>query len=190
MKRAVLLLSLLFPAACATTSAPDSTVPAVSAPRVSMQTNAGTLTLELFPDSAPKTVEQFVKLVRAGVYDGAYFYRLDRGFVLQTSEPQTERATPLTAEQRALIHPLALEAMTLVHRRGVLSLAHRDDPNSGETSFSILLGDAPHLDGKYTIFGMLQGSEEVLEQIEQRFDSHARDPNGQRLQIVKMTVLD
>jgi hypothetical protein len=69
-------------------------------------------------------------------------------------------------EQLEAIHPLAAEFSALKHRRGTLSMARYDDrPDSGETSFSILLGDAPHLDGKYTVFGQLESGEDVLELI-------------------------
>jgi cyclophilin family peptidyl-prolyl cis-trans isomerase len=70
----------------------------------------------------------------------------------------------------------------------VLSLAHGDDPDSGETSFSILLGDAPHLDSLYTVFGVVVDSEDVLHKIEATYDQRARDGTGQRLQILRMTV--
>jgi cyclophilin family peptidyl-prolyl cis-trans isomerase len=66
----------------------------------------------------------------------------------------------------------------------VLSLAHGDDPNSGETSFSILLADAPHLDGKFTVFGMLEGDGSALRAVEQNYSQQARDRSGKRLQIV------
>jgi hypothetical protein len=69
----------------------------------------------------------------------------------------------LTPEQQALVRKLPLEAGGMRHVRGVLSMAHPDgDPNGGETSFCILLNDAPQLDGKYTAFGRLEAGEDVL----------------------------
>ena len=186
MSRLASLLALILLTACATTAPPPNEPQPI---RLRMTTNAGTMTLRLFPQVAPKTVAQFVTLARAGVYDGIYFYRLERNFVLQTAT-HFDRATPLTPQQQALIHPLVLEPSPVLHQRGVLSLARADaDPNSGETSFSILLGDAPHLDGKYTIFGTIEKSEEVLREIETTRDSKAIGTDGVRLRIVKLEVI-
>ena len=130
---------------------------------------------------------QFLRLARAGVYDSVYFYRVEQGFVAQTATAD-DREVPLTAAQRAIIRPIPLEASPVRHTRGVLSLAHGDDPNSGETSFSILLADAPHLDGKYTIFGRLEGGDAALRALEERYDQQARDGSGKRLQIVTIAT--
>lgn len=152
-----------------------------------MVTSAGTLTIRLLPEIAPETVAQFLKLVRAGVYDSMYFYRVERRFVAQTATAE-DREAPLTDAQRMLITPIALEAGPVRHQRGVISLAHGDDPDSGETSFSILLADAPHLDGQFTVFGVVVDSENVLHEIEQTYDGQARNEKGERLQILRMTV--
>jgi cyclophilin family peptidyl-prolyl cis-trans isomerase len=154
-----------------------------------MVTTGGTFTLKLLPAVAPRTVAQFRRLIAGHVFDGLYFYRVEKGFVAQTATAD-DRAVPLSPEQRALIVPIPLEVGSLHHKRGVLSLAHGDDPNSGETSFSILLGDAPHLDGKYTVFGVLDDGEAALKELEQHYDQHARDSDGKRLQILKMEILD
>jgi cyclophilin family peptidyl-prolyl cis-trans isomerase len=154
-----------------------------------MVTSAGTLTIRLLPEIAPGTVEQFLKLVRGGIYDSMYFYRVERQFVAQTATAE-DREVPMTDGQRKLIAPIALEPGPVRHQRGVISLAHGDDPDSGETSFSILLADAPHLDGKFTVFGVIVDSENVLHEIEQTYDQQARNANGERLQILRMTVLE
>lgn len=133
--------------------------------RVVFRTIAGDLVLSLYLDAAPKTVAQFLKLVRAGAYDTTHFYRVEPGFVIQLATAQ-DRLVPLSAEQSQLLQKLPAEFNeTLKHRRGVLSMAREDaDPNSGESSFSILLADAPHLDGKYTIFGEVERGFEVLDE--------------------------
>lgn len=183
--RRSLVLALLLASACSSTAPrPVQALP----PRVEMATTAGTVTIRLLPEIAPGTVARFLELARAGVYDSMYFYRVEQKFVAQTATAD-DRETPMTAEQRALIAPIALEPGPVRHQRGVLSLAHGDDPNSGETSFSILLGDAPHLDGLYTVFGVIVDSEDVLHRIEETYDRQARDARGARLQILRMTVL-
>jgi len=172
-------------ASCASAPPPSPAEP--QAVRVTMTTTGGTFKLILFPQFAPQTVAQFVRLARAGVYDSVYFFRVEKGFVAQAAAWQ-DREIPLNGEQMALIHNVPLEASVMLHSRGVLSLAHGDDPDSGETSFSILLGEARHLDGKYTVFGMIEDGEETLQAIEKAYDAHAKNADGERLQILKMTV--
>jgi len=115
------------------------------------------MTFKLYPHVAPKTVEQVMRLVRAGAYDSVNIFRVEPGFVAQLS----------TVRRRDGVIKLPAEFSALHHHRGILSMAHEEnDINSGESSFSILLGEAPHLDGKYTIFGELVSGQEVLSAIE------------------------
>ena len=150
--------------------------------RVVFHTVAGDLVFALFPNAAPQTVKQFLALARAGVYDTTTFARIHPGFVAQVSTAQ-DRQRPLTAEQTALIHRLPLEASALRHTRGLLSMARPDgDPNGAETSFCILLGPAPQLDDKYTVFGRLESGDDVLTEL-------LRVPrNGDLQPSVRLTV--
>jgi cyclophilin family peptidyl-prolyl cis-trans isomerase len=128
-------------------------------------TTAGDLVFALYPDTAPKTVMQFLALVRAGVYDTTNFARIVPGFVAQVSSA-ADRTRALTAEQASLVHRLPAELSILKHERGILSMARQDgDLDGAETSFSVLLGSAPHLDGNYTIFGRLVAGDEVLDEM-------------------------
>lgn len=134
-------------------------------PRILLRTVAGDMLLTLYPEVAPRHVEQILKLVRAGVYDGTHFYRVQPDFVVQLGNAQ-DRLQPLTPEQRALIRPIPAETSDRKHRPGALSMARRDDDrNSAETSFSILLDFAPHLDGEYTVFGHVERGVEVLREL-------------------------
>jgi peptidylprolyl isomerase len=137
--------------------------PRLATERVVLRTNLGDLVLALYPDVAPRHVEQILRLVRLGVYDTTYFYRVDPTFLAQLATAQSRRQ-PLTAEQTAAIKPLPAEIGDRRHVRGALSMAHDDGkPDSAETSFSILYADAPHLDGSYTVFGRLEAGYEVLD---------------------------
>ena len=154
-----------------------------------LRTSAGDLLVELYPDLAPQTVAQVSKLVNAGLYDTTPFFRLERNFVLQTTTVQG-RSLPLTPEQLALIHKIPAEFSTIKHQRGVLSMARQDhDPNSAETSFSILLADAPHLDGKYTIFGRLVDGWKTLETIESMPRNSKNQPQT-RIEIRKAEITE
>jgi cyclophilin family peptidyl-prolyl cis-trans isomerase len=142
--------------------------PRLAPERIVLRTVAGDIVLALNPEIAPRTVEQMIHLARLGVFDTTHFVRYEPGFVLQLSmAADRSPQKPLTAEQAAAIHPLKAEfSQKLKHRRGILSLAHYDNqPDSGDTSFSILLGDAPHLDGQYTIFGHVESGMDVVEEM-------------------------
>jgi cyclophilin family peptidyl-prolyl cis-trans isomerase len=169
----------------AMTAAPVAAQP----PRVIFTTVAGELLLELYPDTAPAHVEQILRLVEAGVYDGTHFVRVEPDFVIQLGSVQ-DRLVPLTDEQRALIHPLRAELSDRPHRPGALSMARReDDLDSAETSFSILLNFAPHLDGKYTVFGHLERGVEVLREM-LRVPRGANHQPRVRLTVLKARVAD
>jgi peptidyl-prolyl cis-trans isomerase B (cyclophilin B) len=145
--------------------ADDAKPPVAAEKRVVFHTIAGDLVFALYPTAAPKTVEQFLKLVQAGVYDTTAFARIRPGFIVQLG-PASDRRQPLTPAQSEMIHRLPVEASALKHERGILSMARKDtDPESAETSFCILLGPAPQLDGKYTAFGRLESGEDVLAEL-------------------------
>lgn len=139
--------------------------PRLADEKIVLRTIAGDLVLGLYSDVAPRHTAQIIRLVQDGVYDGTHFYRLHPNFVLQTSTAQ-DRIVPLTSHQADLIRPLEAEFSQRRHVRGVLSMARDDgNPNSAETSFSILLGDAPHLDQNYTVFGELLAGWDVIDEM-------------------------
>lgn len=194
MKRAIGLLLLAGLLLGARSASADPAVgvpePELADERVILHTLAGDIVLGLFPKIAPKTVAQFLKLVRLGVYDGTHFYRVEPGFVIQLSNAQ-DRQFPMTPAQTAAITQLSAEFSTQVkHQIFTLSMARMpDNPNSAETSFSILLGDAPHLDGQYTIFGRVeQGVEALFEMLKVSRDSSHRP--AVRLTVERAEVVD
>ncbi|MGZ3650963.1 MAG: peptidylprolyl isomerase [Bdellovibrionota bacterium] len=139
--------------------------PRLAGERLVLDTNLGTMEFALYAEIAPKHVAQVSRLAKLGVYDGINIYRVEKGFVAQISN-EYDRATPVTQEQRAAITKIPAEFSPIRHARGILSMARFDDPNSAEVSFSILMGPAPHLDNKYTVFGRLEQGYDVLEAIE------------------------
>jgi cyclophilin family peptidyl-prolyl cis-trans isomerase len=139
--------------------------PRLASERLVLRTNMGDLVLAFYPEVAPRHIEQILKLARAGVYDGQNIFRVEPGFVAQLADARG-RSPELSAEQLSLISRLAPELSRLRHGRGTLSMArYESQPDSAETSFSILFGDAPHLDGKYTVFGKLEAGYDVLDAI-------------------------
>ncbi|HYF52583.1 MAG TPA: peptidylprolyl isomerase [Planctomycetota bacterium] len=140
--------------------------PKLAPQSIVMRTAAGDLVIRLYPEVAPLHTEQFLKLARLGVFNGIHFYRIHPGFLIQAGVAE-DRLAPLTPEQTAAIKTIKAEWSSIKHRKGVLNLGRADnDPDSGATAFSIMLGDAPHLDGLYTIFGRVDDkSFEVLDQL-------------------------
>jgi cyclophilin family peptidyl-prolyl cis-trans isomerase len=168
MKRGILQVLpalLLFAAGVAAADDPPRFEPRKAPERVVFNTAAGDVVLAFYPDVAPGHVRHFLALVGEGAYDTTYFGRLEPGFVLQLYTAE-DRRVPLTDPQRALLRPLKAEFSKLHHRRGTLSMARLDnDPDSASSSFSILLGPAPHLDGNYTIFGEVERGMDVVDEL-------------------------
>ncbi|KAG1334500.1 Peptidyl-prolyl cis-trans isomerase CYP23 [Cocos nucifera] len=122
--------------------------------RVVFQTSYGDIEFGFFPHVAPKTVEHIFKLVRLGCYNSNHFFRVDKGFVAQVADVVGGRTAPMNEEQRLEAEKTVVgEFSSVKHVRGILSMGRYSDPDSASSSFSMLLGDAPHLDGKYAIFG-------------------------------------
>ena len=133
--------------------------------RAVLETSAGAIAIEFFPDKAPGHVRQFLRLAQSGVYDGMAFHRVVPGFVIQ-SGALLSRAAPLTDKQQKLVRNLAPEFNDTRHVKGIVSMARGNDPGSADTSFFIVTGDAPALDGQYTVFGRVVEGMAVVEAIE------------------------
>ena len=137
----------------------------LAAYRAVLDTSAGPITIELFPDKAPAHVRQVLRLAQAGVYDGMAFHRVVPGFVIQTGA-LSSRAGPLTEKQQKLVHNLQPEFNDTKHVKGIVSMARADDRASATTSFFICTGTATALDGQYTAFGRVVDSLAVVDAIE------------------------
>ncbi len=131
-----------------------------------IKTSEGDMVAEFWPDVAPKTVENFKKLARQGFYDGTAFHRIIKGFMIQGGDPLTKdeskRASWGMGDPG---YKIAAEFNEKSHRRGVLSMARSNDPNSAGSQFFICHGDPTFLDRQYTAFGKLIKGDEVLEKI-------------------------
>lgn len=124
--------------------------------RATIETTAGTMTVEFFPAEAPKTVNNFVFLAREGFYDGVIFHRVIRGFVIQGGDPTgTGRGGPG--------YRFEDEPVTRPYLRGTVAMANAG-PNTNGSQFFIMHADYP-LPPNYTIFGQLTSGEEVLDAI-------------------------
>src|SRR3954447_7142779 len=140
-------------------------VSALAQYRAVLETSVGPITVEFFPDKAPEHVRYFLRLAELGAYDGTTFHRVVKGFVVQTGAMNTRG--PLTEKQRKYVHTLTPEFSDTPHVKGILSMARGDDPASATTSFFIVTGPAPSLDGKYTVFGRVVEGLPVVDAIDQ-----------------------
>ncbi len=126
--------------------------------------NGGSMTLELYPETAPITVENFVKLAKKGFYDGLIFHRVIAGFMIHGGDPQ---GTGMGGPGYQIKGEFAANGVKnpLKHTRGVISMARSMMPNSAGSQFFIMHKDAPHLDGQYAAFGKLTDGFDVLDRI-------------------------
>lgn len=131
-----------------------------------IKTSEGEMTIEFWPDVAPKTVENFKKLARQGFYDGTTFHRVVKGFMIQGGDPLTK--DPTSQHRWGTGDPgykIKAEFSEKSHVRGVISMARSQHPDSAGSQFFICLADAKFLDRQYTAFGRLIKGDETLEAI-------------------------
>jgi cyclophilin family peptidyl-prolyl cis-trans isomerase len=153
--------------------------------RAVLETSMGTITFQFSPDKAPNHVRNFLRLASVGFYDGTAFHRVVKGFVIQGGFLPT-RTEPLDITQDRYIRKMAPEFNDIQHDRGTVSLAHGDDPASGDTSFFIVLARTPALDGKYSAFGKVVEGLDVVEKLEQ-VPVNGETPT-MRVELRKVTV--
>ncbi|HEX6125328.1 MAG TPA: peptidylprolyl isomerase, partial [Pyrinomonadaceae bacterium] len=121
---------------------------------------------ELFPESAPESVRNFLNLAATGLFDGTSFSRVVPGFVIQGGNMWSREGGKVTRTigERAL-RTLPDEPSKILHERGIVSMARPDEPNKATTDFFILVAAAPHLDGKFAAFGRVTKGMEVVDAI-------------------------
>ena len=122
-----------------------------------------TIRLELYPEIAPLTVENFLDLVKKDFYNGLTFHRIIPGFMIQGGDPSGNGTGGPGYSIKGEFKSNGVNN-TIKHERGVISMARAFDPNSAGSQFFIMHKDAPHLDGEYAAFGkVIEGLETVDE---------------------------
>ena len=126
--------------------------------------NGGVITLELYPEIAPKTVANFEKLAKEGFYDGLIFHRVIEGFMIQGGDPT---GTGMGGAKEKLEGEFAANGFnnTLSHDRGVISMARSQSFNSASSQFFIMHENGHFLDGQYAAFGKVVSGIEVVDEI-------------------------
>jgi cyclophilin family peptidyl-prolyl cis-trans isomerase len=149
----------------------DTTVTKDDSPNtVIMETSMGNMTIELYPDDAPKHVANFKKLVKSKFYDGLLFHRVIPGFMIQGGDPNTKSDDKSTYGQGGPGYTIPAE-IKRKHEKGSLAAARLGDqvnPNkeSSGSQFYIVTGEASHLDGQYTVYGKVIKGFDVAEKIQ------------------------
>ena len=148
--------------------------------------DGGVMKAELYPDVAPNTVNNFVSLVRSGFYDGTIFHRVIPGFMIQGGDPD---GTGMGGPGYSIKGEFTQNGFqnSLIHERGVLSMARTMDPDSAGSQFFVMVDDAPHLDGAYAAFGkVVEGMETADAIVGAKRDWNDRPKKDQKMK--KVTV--
>jgi peptidyl-prolyl cis-trans isomerase B (cyclophilin B) len=131
-----------------------------------IKTSFGEMVIAFWPEVAPKTVENFKTLAKKGFYDGTAFHRVMKDFMIQGGDPNTKDPDDVSSYGTGGPgYTIKAEFNDRPHKRGVLSMARSNDPNSAGSQFFICLDDASFLDHKYTAFGELIKGDDVLGRI-------------------------
>ena len=128
--------------------------------RAVVKTKFGDMEIKFLSDVAPRHAENFIKLAKSGFYNGTIFHRVIPGFMIQGGDPNTKDSLKKEAygqggpkDEKGNPIPLKAEFSELPHKRGVVSMARAQDPDSAGSQFFIVVEDSRFLDRKYTIFG-------------------------------------
>ena len=131
-----------------------------------ISTKFGDIVISFRDDIAPKTVANFENLTKSGFYDGTIFHRITPGFIIQGGDPNTKNGSRNTWGKGTAGYTIPPEFSKLKHTKYMVSMAHPvTDINGASSQFFIVLGDAPWLDGKYTIFGQVTSGQDVVDKI-------------------------
>ena len=138
----------------------------VSAQEIAIiETKFGKIEMELFADKAPGHVKNFKDLVKKGFYDGTIFHRVIPGFMIQGGDPNTKSDDRSAHGMGGPGYSINAEFNDTLHKRGILSMARSQDPNSAGSQFFIVVKKSSFLDGKYTAFGKVLSGMAVADQI-------------------------
>lgn len=149
-----------------------------------IETKFGNITLKFFPDVAPGHVKNFIDLAKKGFYDGTTFHRVIPGFMIQGGDPNSKNPDKRTHGQGGPGYTIKAEFNDRPHKRGTLSMARAQNPDSAGSQFFICVKDAPFLNHQYTVFGEVESGMEAVDKIV----SQPRDQNDNPTERIEMKV--
>ncbi len=130
-----------------------------------IETKFGDIEIKFFPDVAPNHVNNFIELSKKGFYDATIFHRVIPGFMIQGGDPNSKNADKSSHGMGSPGYTVKAEFNNKSHKKGTLSMARSADPDSAGSQFFICIADAPHLDGKYTVFGEVVSGMDIADKI-------------------------
>lgn len=150
-----------------------------------IETSHGKIVIKFFPDIAPGHVENFKKLTKSGLYSGTIFHRVIPKFMIQGGDPNTkDKKNTGSYGMGGPGYEIDAEFSSKPHKRGIVSMARSQDPNSAGSQFFICVADAKFLDGQYTVFGEVIEGMEVVDKIV----AEPRDSRDNPDKRIEMTV--
>ncbi len=162
----LMLVSMIIAFAATSSFAADKPAPGKKADdTATIETTLGTIKIRFYPAKAPGHVENFKKLARAGFYDGTTFHRVIPGFMIQGGDPNSKDGDRSNDGMGGPGYSINAEFNDTRHRRGVVSMARSQDPDSAGSQFFICVADADFLDGQYTAFGEVTDGMAVVDKI-------------------------
>ena len=167
MKNAVLLVALFFflaPSPSFSGEGGDGVADYENL-RAVIETKYGEIELKFFSHKAPKHVDNFVKLAKKGFYDGTLFHRIIPGFMIQGGDPNTKGVDTSSYGSGGPGFTVNAEFNDISHKRGILSMARAQDPDSAGSQFFIVVKDSTFLDRQYTVFGEVTDGMDVVDKI-------------------------
>jgi peptidyl-prolyl cis-trans isomerase B (cyclophilin B) len=155
-----------------TATAVESATPAQEKPMseyenkvAELHTSAGEIDIRFFPDVAPNHVRNFLDLAKSGFYNGTKFHRIIEGFMIQGGDPNTKAGDPSTWGTGGSDKNVNAEFNSVSHKRGIVSMARSQSPNSASSQFFIVVADSNFLNNNYTVFGQVTKGMDVADKI-------------------------
>lgn len=180
--------AILFVSAGLVLAADKSTAPKAETSkglRAIIKTKFGDIEVRFLPDVAPKHVENFIKLAKDGFYNGTIFHRVIPGFMIQGGDPNTKDSLKKdTYGQGGPGYSIKAEFSDMPHKRGTVSMARANDPDTAGSQFFIVVEDSRFLDNKYSVFGEVVKGIGVTDKIV----NLPRDERDNPKERVEMTV--
>jgi peptidyl-prolyl cis-trans isomerase B (cyclophilin B) len=147
-----------------------------------IETKHGEIELKFFSDKAPNHVKNFIKLAKDGFYDGTLFHRVIPGFMIQGGDPNTKGPDKGTYGMGGPGDTVDAEFNDISHKRGILSMARSQNPNSAGSQFFVIVKDSTFLDRQYTVFGEVVSGMDVADKIVSS-PRNARDLPDERIEM-------
>ena len=161
MKKLIIFISLISMLTLFTSACGEKKIDTHPSVEIVMQ-DGGKMVFTLYPEYAPETVANFIKLAKSGFYNGLKFHRIMANFMIQGGDPKGDGTGGSDKTIKGEFSGNGFTKNTLLHKRGIISMARTEDMNSATSQFFIMTVDYPSLDGQYAAFGKLTEGDKTL----------------------------